>query len=184
MIVCVEQVWPFTPLISQGLSDETRQGVASGRLHLHTPTAMSLEDTVTAVYGVLDDALAEGKVECRNGKVIRRRGPRPDMEDREVLCLAVLQELLQCESDNRFFLWAANDPTMRDLFRRALTRQKFTERRALVTPLMQRLCQAFCVLCGEGQPTLRGLMEKRSGVALQQVAPEQKAAAAVSLAGQ
>ena len=117
-----------------------------------TSSALSLEDTVTAVYCALDDALAEAKVECRDGKLIPRRGPVPDMDDREVLCLAVLQELLRFESDNRFFLWVANNQTMRELFPRMLTRQKFAERRALLTPLMQTLGQAFCALGGEGQP--------------------------------
>ena len=115
-------------------------------------TALSLEDTATAVYCALDDALKEARVECCNGKLTRRRGPVPDMDDREVLCLAVLQEMLHVESDNRFFLWVANNRTMRDLFPRMLTRQKFAERRALLTPLMQQLCQAFCALDGEGQP--------------------------------
>jgi hypothetical protein len=122
-----------------------------------TSTALSLEDTVTAVYCALDDALAEAKVECRDGKLIPRRGPAPDMDDREVLCLAVLQELLRFESDNRFFLWLANNPTMRELFPRMLTRQKFADRRALLTPLMQQLCQAFCALGGEGAPPFSSL---------------------------
>jgi len=116
------------------------------------PTAFSLEDTVTAVYCALDDALAEAQVVCREGKLIPRRGPPPEVDDREVLCLAVLQEVLRFESDNRFFLWLTNNPTMRELFPRMLTRQKFAERRALLTPLMQLLCQAFCALGGEGLP--------------------------------
>jgi hypothetical protein len=122
-----------------------------------TSAALSLEDTVTAVYCALDDALAEAKVECRDGKLIQRRGPAPDMDDREVLCLAVLQEMLHFDSDNRFFLWAANNRTIRELFPRMLTRQKFAERRALLTPLMQKLCQAFCALGGEGQPPFSSL---------------------------
>ena len=117
-----------------------------------TYSALSLEDTVTAVYCALDDALAEAKVECRDGKLVPRPGPAPDMDDREVLCLARLQELLRIESDNRFFVWLANNRTMRELFPRMLTRQKFAERRALLTPLMQQLCQAFCALGGEAQP--------------------------------
>lgn len=122
-----------------------------------TSSPLNLEDTVTAVYCALDDALAEANVECRDGKLIPRRGPAPDMDDREVLCLAVLQELLHFESDHFFFLWLANNRTMRELFPRLLTRQKFAERRALLTPLMQRLCQAFCVLGGEGQPPFSSL---------------------------
>lgn len=122
-----------------------------------TPSALSLEDTITSLYCALDDALAEAKVECRDGKLVPRRGPVPDMDDREVLCLAVLQELLRFESDNRFFLWAANNRTIRELFPRMLTRQKFAERRALLTPLMQKLCQAFCALDGEGQTPFSSL---------------------------
>jgi hypothetical protein len=36
-----------------------------------------------------------------------------------------------------------------------LSRQKFAERRALLTPLLQKLCQAFCALHGEGTPPFR-----------------------------
>lgn len=122
-----------------------------------TSSALSLEDTVTAVYCALDDALAEAKIECRDGKLIPRRGPVPGMDDREILCLAVLQELFHFKSDNRFFLWVANNHTMRELFPSMLTRQKFAERRALLTPLMQQLCQAFCALDGEGLPPFSSL---------------------------
>jgi hypothetical protein len=41
---------------------------------------------------------------------------------------------------------------MGQLFPRSLSRQKFAERRALLTPLLQRLCHAFCSLAGEGAP--------------------------------
>lgn len=125
-------------------------------------TALSLEDTVTAVYCALDDALAEAQVACCEGKLIPRRGPAPDVDDREILCLTVLQELLRFESDNRFFLWLLNNATMRELFPRMLTRQKFAERRALLTPLMQQLCQAFCALGGEGQPPFSSSTPTRS----------------------
>lgn len=120
--------------------------------------ALSLEDIVTALYCALDDALAEAKVVCHDGKLIARPGPVPDLDDREVLCLAVLQELLYFDSDNRFFRWLANNQTMRALFPRMLTRQKFAERRALLTPLMQKLCQAFCALAGEGHPLFSSLI--------------------------
>ena len=114
--------------------------------------AFNVEDLVIAVYAALDDALAEAHIECHQGKLIPRPGPAPDMDDREILCLAVVQELLRFRSDNRFFLWIANNPILLKLFPRLLSRQKFAERRALLTPLLQRLCQAFCALGGEGAP--------------------------------
>jgi hypothetical protein len=117
-------------------------------------TALSLEDAVTAIYCALDDALAEADVKCRDGKLIWRRGPPPEMDDREVLCLAVCQELFGYESDNAFFLWLENNSVMRALFPKLLSRQKFADRRALLTPLIQKLCQAFCALGGEGDPLL------------------------------
>ena len=114
--------------------------------------ALNLEDTVTAVYCALDDALADAQVQCRDGKLIWRPGPAPEVDDREVLCLAVVQELLGYESDHAFFLWLENNRTLRALFPRRLSRPKFADRRALLTPLIQQLSQAFCELGGEGQP--------------------------------
>ena len=40
----------------------------------------------------------------------------------------------------------------RALFPRLFTRQKFAERRALLTPMLQKLCGAFCALSGEAAP--------------------------------
>lgn len=114
--------------------------------------AVDLEELVTAVYCALDDALAEAGVVCRDGKLIWRPGPVPEMDDREVLCLAVLQELLGYESDHAFFRWLENNRTLRALFPQLLSRQKFSDRRVLLTPLIQQLSQAFCALAGEGQP--------------------------------
>jgi hypothetical protein len=118
---------------------------------------LSLEDTVTAVYCALDDALADANFKCRDGKLIWRPGPPPEMDDREALCLVVLQELLGFESDHKYCLWLANHPTMRQLFPRQLSRQKFAERRAVLTPLMEKLCGAFCKLVGEGSPPFSSL---------------------------
>ena len=123
---------------------------------------LDLEDLVLAVYCALDDALAEAKVRCRDGKLIWRPGPAPEMDDREVLCLAVLQELLDFESDNAFFLWLANSAVLHALFPKLLSRQKFAERRALLTPLLQKLCQAFCALHGEGTPPFQSSIPIRS----------------------
>jgi len=119
---------------------------------MSTPSALTLEETILAVYCALDDALACAKVECREGKLIPRPGPPPAMDDREVLCLALLQELLGYESDHAFFLWLQNNSALRTAFPHLLSRQKFAERRVLLTPLLERLCQAFCVLGGEGLP--------------------------------
>ena len=120
--------------------------------------AFDLEDLVTAVYCALDDALREAHIQCHNGKLVHRRGPAPEMDDREVLCLAVLQELLGYESDNAFFERLERSPTMQQAFPRLLSRQKFAERRALLTPLIQRLCQAFCALGGEAHPPFPSLI--------------------------
>jgi hypothetical protein len=114
--------------------------------------ALSLEDTVTAVYVALDDALQEAGVKCRDGRLIPRRGSLPEVDDREVLCLAVLQELLGFESDHEYCLWLAQHPTMRQLFPRQLSRQKFAERRVVLTPLLEKLSGAFCSLVGDGAP--------------------------------
>jgi hypothetical protein len=113
---------------------------------------MSLEDLATSVYCALDDALAEAGVVARDGKLIPRRGPPPEVDDREVLCLAVLQEILDFESDHAFYSWFEANPTMRALFPRRLSRPNWADRRAILTPLMERLCAAFCELAGEGSP--------------------------------
>lgn len=113
---------------------------------------LQLDDLVTVVYCALDDALVDAGIKALKGKLIPRRGPTPELDAREVLCLAVLQELLGFESDNHFHLWLKHNETMRELFPRRLSRQNFAERRTLLTPLLQRLCGAFCNLVGEGQP--------------------------------
>lgn len=120
-------------------------------------TAFDVESLVIATYCALDDALAEAGIQCRQGKLIPRRGPPPNVDDREILCLAVLQELLGFESDNRFFLWLENNAVIQQLFPQRLSRQKFADRRALLTPLLKRLCQAFCALAGEAAPPFSSL---------------------------
>lgn len=117
-----------------------------------TPIGLDLEDLIIATYSALDDALAEAGILARNGKLIPRRGPAPDVDDREVLCLALLQEFLGFESDHSDHQWLAVHPTIQALFPRRLSRPNFADRRALLTPLMERLCGAFCALAGEGAP--------------------------------
>jgi hypothetical protein len=119
---------------------------------MSSPSTLNLEDTVVAVYCALDDALSEANIRSRDGKLIYRPGPTPDVDDREILCVAMLQEILGFESDNEYFLWFEANAVMQSLFPRMLSRQKFADRRALLTPLMQRLCQAFCDLGGEAHP--------------------------------
>ncbi|MBE7463058.1 MAG: transposase [Planctomycetes bacterium] len=70
------------------------------------------------------------------------------MDDREVLCLAVLQELLDFESDHHYQAWLHSDPLMR----RLLSRQNFANRRALQTPLLACLTQGFCAMHADDQP--------------------------------
>jgi hypothetical protein len=123
---------------------------------------LTFEDAVIVLYCALDDALTEAGIKCCDGKLLPRRGPPPDFDDREVLCVAVLQEVLGFESDNSYFEWIANHPTIRALFPRLLTRQKFAERRALLTPLLQKLCGAFCALSGEAAPPFSSLTRIRS----------------------
>lgn len=113
---------------------------------------LSLEEVVIAVYSALDDALREAKILCQNGKLIPRSGPAPEVDDREILCLAVLQELFGFESDHFFYRWLETNPTMKQLFPRRLSRPNWADRRAILTPLMQRLSQSFVEMDGEGQP--------------------------------
>lgn len=114
--------------------------------------AMDLEDLVIAVYAAMDDALAEVGIRCQNGKLVSRRGPPPEVDDREVLCLAVLQEMLHFESDHMFYQWLQTNRVMTQLFPRQLSRPNWADRRALLTPLMDRLSKAFCHLLGEDSP--------------------------------
>ena len=117
-----------------------------------TRETLDLEDLVVTVYAALDDALAEAGLVARDGKLLPRPGPAPDVDDREVLCLAVLQELLGFESDHEFYQWFESNAVMRRLFPRRLTRPNWADRRAILTPLLQRLSQAFCALDGEKDP--------------------------------
>jgi hypothetical protein len=113
---------------------------------------LDLEELVITVYAALDDALAETGVIVREGKLVQRPGPPPEVDDREVLCQAVLQELLDFESDHGFYRWLETHPVMRRLFPRRLSRPNWADRRALLTPLLERLSQAFCALDGQGAP--------------------------------
>lgn len=108
--------------------------------------SLSLEDIVTATYCALDDALAAASIPHAQGKLVPRSGPPPEVDDREVLCLAVLQELLGFESDHSFHCWLLGHGVMRRLFPRLLSRQNFADRRALLTPLLACLTQSFCAL--------------------------------------
>jgi hypothetical protein len=113
---------------------------------------LDLEEMVITVYAALDDALDESGLTAKEGKLLPRPGPAPDVDDREVLCLAVLQELLGFESDHEFYRWFESNAVMRKLFPRRLSRPNWADRRALLTPLLQRLSQAFCAMDEEGVP--------------------------------
>lgn len=117
-----------------------------------TAVTLDLEDIVISTYAALDDALTQAGIPCQDGKLVPRSGPKPEVDDREVLCLAVLQELLGFESDHEYQAWLHTHATIQRLFPRLLTRQNFADRRALLTPLMACLCGAFCELGGEEQP--------------------------------
>lgn len=130
-----------------------------------------LEEWVITVYAALADALAEAGVGTRDGKLLPRPGPAPDVDDREVLCWTVLQELLGFESDHAFYQWFESDAVLRQLFPLRLTRSNRADRRALLTPLLQRLSQAFCALDGEetspfsSSTRIRSMSAARSGPA-------------------
>jgi len=132
---------------------------------------LDLEELVITVYSALDDALAEAGVVTRDGKLVPRPGPPPEVDDREVLCLAVLEELLGFESDHEFYQWFESNAVLRKLFPRRLTRPNWADRRALLTPLLQGLSQAFCALDGEEAPPfssstrIRSMSADRSGPA-------------------
>jgi hypothetical protein len=127
---------------------------------------LDLEEPVITVCAALDDALAEAGLATQDGKLAPRPGPPPEVDDREVLCLTVLQELLDFESDHGFYQWFETKPVMRRLSPRRLTRPDWADRRALLTPILQRLSQAFCALDGEAAPPFcSGSGAARSSVA-------------------
>jgi len=134
-----------------------------------TEETFDLEELVITVYAALDDALAEAGVATRDGKLVPRPGPAPDVDDREVLCLTVLQQLLGFESDHRFYQWFETNAVMRQLFPRRLTRPNWADRRALLAPLLERLSQAFGALDEEEAPPfssstrIRSMSAARSG---------------------
>jgi hypothetical protein len=143
-----------------------------------TRETLDLEELVITLYAALDDALAEAGLAARNGKLVPRPGPAPEVDDREVLCLAVLQELLGFESDHGFYQWFESNAVLRHLFPRRLTRPNWADRRALLTPLLQRLSQAFCALDGEESPPfssstrIRSTSAARSGPATRSVSAD------------
>jgi hypothetical protein len=134
-----------------------------------TEETFDLEELVITVYAALDDALAGAGLRAEDGKLVPRPGPPPAVDDREVLCLAVLQELLGFESDHGFYTWFQASAVLRNLFPRRLTRQNWADRRVLLTPLLKRLSEAFCALDGEAAPPfsssipIRSMSAARSG---------------------
>ena len=108
-----------------------------------TPGPEDLEELVITTYAALDDAIQHVGITCDKGKLVPRRGPQPEVDDREILCLAMLQEWLGFETDLAWYQWLENNKTMRALFPRLLRRQKWVERRTLLTPLIQKLSAAF-----------------------------------------
>ena len=127
-----------------------------------TRETLDLEELVITVYAALDDALAEAGLAAREGKLVPRPGPAPEVDDREVLCLAVLQELLGFESDHAFYQWFESNAVLRKLFPRRLSRPNWADRRALLTPLVQPLSRAFCALDGEASPPFSSSTRIRS----------------------
>lgn len=120
-------------------------------------TTLTLEEIVISVYAALDDALRNSRISCRHGKLIQRPGPPPEVDDREILCLAVLQELFGFESDHFFYQWLGSNPTMKQLFPRRLSRPNWADRRAILTPLVQKLSKALIALDGEENPLFSSL---------------------------
>ena len=121
-------------------------------------TTLTLEEIVIAVYSALDDSLRQSGILCRDGKLIQRPGPPPEVDDREILCLAVLQELFGFESDHFFYQWLENNPTMKQLFPRRLSRPNWADRRAILTPLVQKLSKALVAMDGEENPPFSSLI--------------------------
>lgn len=144
---------------------------------MSSPAFYDLEDFVIALYSALTDALVHAGVSHRNGKLISRPGPAPDVDDLEILCITILQEILGFESDNGFYDWFQNHPLMDELFPRKLSRQNYADRRAILTPLMQKLCQAFCALGGEAIPPFALLTPIRS-MSAAPFEPDEKCASA------
>ena len=124
--------------------------------------SLTTEDTIIALYCAIDDALNSVGVSESRGKLVHRPGPPPLLSDREVLCLSVLQEILGFESDNSYFLWLENSPLIHKLFPMLMARQKFAERRALLTGLAYKLSDAFRSLAGDGQPPFSSSIPIRS----------------------
>ena len=109
---------------------------------------IDLEDLVITAYCALDDALKHAGLVNNKGKLIPRRGPPPEVDDREILCLCLLQEWLGFESDLSFYEWFENNQTMRAFFPRRLSRQNWVDRRTLLGPLVERLAGVFATMAG------------------------------------
>lgn len=104
---------------------------------------LSLEEVVISTYSAIDDALSEAGYKSQNEQLFTRRGPKPKVDDREIFCISILQELLGYESDNSFFLWFQNNPVMQSLFPQNISRQKFADRRLGLMPIFEKLCMAL-----------------------------------------
>jgi len=124
--------------------------------------SLPLEDVIIATFCALDDALKHSGHEEVGGKLIARPGPPPAVSDTEILCLAMLQELLGFESDAGYAAWVENRPEIAAHFPRRLSRQNFADRRALLTPLIRRLSGAFCQMNAPEPPPFSSSTRIRS----------------------
>jgi len=69
---------------------------------------------------------------------------------------------LEVESDHGFYTWFEANSVLQRLFPRRLSRPNWADRRALLTPLLKRLSQAFCALDGEEVPPFLSSTPTRS----------------------
>lgn len=62
---------------------------------------MDLDEFIVAVYCLVDEAMAE----VLGGRRLRSRGPRPALDDREVLTMEIVGEFLGLDTDKGIFLF-------------------------------------------------------------------------------
>lgn len=100
--------------------------------------SIDLEDLVITAYCALDDALKHAGVVNNKGKLFPRRGPPPEVDDREILCLCLLQEWLGFESDLSFYEWFENNKVMCDFFPKETFAAKLDRPAYTSRPLLER----------------------------------------------
>ena len=120
-----------------------------GLNHKDLPPAMH---DLPAMYARVTDIVRAGAVDCFAADGNARTYPHPPkLTDREVVCLAVTAEALECDSENTFY---AKLDSYEGFLPHRCGRQSFNRRRRRLRPLIDEVNQALAAFMDDGSELL------------------------------